>query len=47
LRAAGVDLGGNYPPPIVDLAHTRLAALAAFESIKQRGDPAAESAQIN
>ncbi|MBK1724481.1 cryptochrome/photolyase family protein [Thiocystis violacea] len=34
LRAAGVSIGGNYPAPIVDLAASRLRALAAYERIK-------------
>ena len=36
LRAAGVHLGRDYPRPVVDLAETRRAALAAFEHIKTR-----------
>lgn len=34
LVAAGVTLGQDYPYPIVDLAHGRDRALAAFESLK-------------
>ncbi len=36
LRTAGLRLGLDYPRPLVDLAKTRLEALAAFESIKRR-----------
>ncbi len=36
LAAAGLDLGGNYPHPVVDLAASRQEALAAFERIKMR-----------
>ena len=35
LRASGVRLGQSYPRPLVDLAKTRLEALAAYETIKQ------------
>ena len=34
LQAAGVRLGGTYPHPIVDLAHGRTRALAAFASVR-------------
>ncbi len=34
LAAAGVELGENYPVPIVDLAETRVRALEAFRSIR-------------
>jgi deoxyribodipyrimidine photo-lyase len=34
LRAANVDLGRDYPLPIVDLAKTRGEALAAYDQIK-------------
>ncbi|WP_295428286.1 deoxyribodipyrimidine photo-lyase [uncultured Thiodictyon sp.] len=34
LDSAGVVLGRDYPHPLVDLARSRLEALAAFESIK-------------
>ncbi|ACK49353.1 Deoxyribodipyrimidine photo-lyase [Methylocella silvestris BL2] len=34
LRGAGVELGKNYPRPIVDLAEGRARALAAFEKVK-------------
>ena len=34
LGTAGVILGRDYPPPLVDLARSRLEALAAFETIK-------------
>lgn len=33
LRAAGLRLGETYPRPIVDLKHSREAALAAFKSL--------------
>ncbi|HDP89059.1 MAG TPA: deoxyribodipyrimidine photo-lyase [Thioalkalivibrio sp.] len=36
LAAAGVRLGDNYPPSIVDLKTTRARALERFEEIKQR-----------
>jgi deoxyribodipyrimidine photo-lyase len=36
LRAAGVSLGASYPLPIVDLAESRLAALAAYDTVKSR-----------
>ncbi|MCA8991385.1 MAG: deoxyribodipyrimidine photo-lyase, partial [Planctomycetaceae bacterium] len=35
LRQANVELGGNYPEPIVDHAEARKAALNAFASIKK------------
>jgi deoxyribodipyrimidine photo-lyase len=38
LAAAGIALGRDYPRPIVDLARSRLEALAAFETLKGR-DP--------
>jgi deoxyribodipyrimidine photo-lyase len=34
LAGAGVELGGNYPRPVVDHAWARQRALAAFERIK-------------
>ncbi|WP_295389475.1 deoxyribodipyrimidine photo-lyase [uncultured Thiodictyon sp.] len=34
LRAAAITLGDEYPHPLVDLARSRLEALAAFETIK-------------
>lgn len=34
LRAAGVELGKNYPLPIVDLKSSRERALEAFQSLK-------------
>ena len=34
LNAAGVRLGEDYPPPIVDHAEARREALAAFEAVK-------------
>ncbi len=34
LRGAGVTLGSDYPFPLVDLARSRLEALAAYEVIK-------------
>ncbi|MCG6896571.1 MAG: DNA photolyase family protein [Thiocapsa sp.] len=37
LTAAGVDIGRNYPQPLVDLRSSREAALAAYEIIKARG----------
>ena len=33
-RAAGVELGGNYPAPIVEHARARADALAAFRSLR-------------
>ena len=36
LRAAGVTIGRDYPPPIVDHAASRVAALALF----RKGSPA-------
>ena len=36
LAAAGVQLGMNYPPPIVDHHEARNAALAAYEKIRAR-----------
>ena len=33
LRAAGVQIGSTYPAPIVDLAESRRAALAAYRSL--------------
>lgn len=35
LRAAGLTLGTHYPLPLVDLARSRVEALAAFETIKR------------
>jgi deoxyribodipyrimidine photo-lyase len=35
LAAAGVELGRTYPKPIVDLASSRAAALAAFQQLRQ------------
>jgi len=35
LRQAGLELGRNYPRPIVDHAEARAAALAALESIRR------------
>lgn len=35
LQEAGIKLGVNYPNPIIDLKHSREAALAAFQSLKQ------------
>jgi len=34
LAAAGVELGRDYPRPIVDFRDSRAAALAAYGSIK-------------
>ncbi len=36
LDAAGVELGRDYPRPVVDLAASRREALAAWEAIKDR-----------
>lgn len=36
LRKAGVRLGDNYPPPLVDLKQTRERALAAYREIRAR-----------
>jgi deoxyribodipyrimidine photo-lyase len=33
LQAAGVRIGSTYPAPIVDLAESRRAALAAYRSL--------------
>jgi deoxyribodipyrimidine photo-lyase len=33
LHAAGVQIGATYPAPIVDLAESRRAALAAYQSL--------------
>lgn len=35
LRQAGVELGGNYPRPVVDHTTARERALAAFEALRQ------------
>lgn len=35
LREAGIELGKQYPEPIVDLKQSRREALAAFDQIKQ------------
>ena len=37
LEYAGVELGKNYPKPIVDLKVSREAALDAFKSLKENG----------
>ena len=37
LEEAGVELGRNYPAPIVDHARARRDALAAYETIKKKG----------
>ncbi len=37
LHDAGIVLGEHYPPPIVDLADSRKAALSAWDRIKSRG----------
>ena len=34
LQAAGIELGKNYPNPVVDLKLSREKALAAFEKLK-------------
>ena len=34
LKQAGIELGSNYPEPIVDLGQSRNAALEAFKSLK-------------
>jgi deoxyribodipyrimidine photo-lyase len=39
LRRAGVELGGHYPLPMVDLAKSRAAALAAHEEMRFRAAP--------
>ena len=36
LNAAGVNLGRDYPEPVVDLSASRKAALAAFQTLKER-----------
>jgi deoxyribodipyrimidine photo-lyase len=35
LQEAGIELGANYPKPVVDLKETREAALLAFQSLKK------------
>ncbi|MDJ0922306.1 MAG: deoxyribodipyrimidine photo-lyase [Henriciella sp.] len=40
LREAGVELGANYPHPIVDHSEARTRALAAYETLKERRDAA-------
>jgi deoxyribodipyrimidine photo-lyase len=35
LGRAGVDLGGNYPAPLVDHGEARDAALAALKTIRR------------
>jgi len=35
LQAAGVELGVNYPNPIVDIKISRVEALDAFQSIRR------------
>jgi deoxyribodipyrimidine photo-lyase len=34
LRAAGVEIGANYPAPVVDIKESRERALAAFKLTK-------------
>ena len=36
LAAAGIELGRNYPAPMVDLRESRLQALAAYAMLKER-----------
>ena len=36
LQRAGVQLGKNYPPPMVDHAEARNAALAAYERVRKQ-----------
>lgn len=36
LRVAGIELGTNYPAPIVDHAEARARALAVFDALKNR-----------
>jgi len=45
LRAAGLTLGADYPPPSVDLARSRLEALAGFETIKGSTDGGQDAAR--
>ena len=35
----GVDLGGNYPEPVVDHGEARAAALAALKTLRGGGGP--------
>ena len=44
LTAAGVELGTDYPRPIVDHNEARLRALAAYQSIRQNDGSEAASA---
>jgi deoxyribodipyrimidine photo-lyase len=39
LRAAGVELGRDYPRPIVDLQQSRAAALAAYQHMRSARPP--------
>jgi deoxyribodipyrimidine photo-lyase len=36
LAAAGIELGANYPSPLVDLGETRGRALAAYATLRER-----------
>ena len=45
LAAAGVQLGRDYPAPLVDLAASRQRALAAYARIKSEAAPSAAPAQ--
>jgi deoxyribodipyrimidine photo-lyase len=44
LKAAGVELGENYPEPIVDHAQARVRALAALKAMKEDKPKAAAEA---
>ncbi len=43
LREAGLVLGGNYPAPMVDHDAARAAALAAFASLRDKGNGTGKS----
>ncbi|CAM6000371.1 unnamed protein product [Sphagnum balticum] len=45
LQAAGVELGENYPEPIVDHAQARIRALAALKAMKEDKPKAAAKAR--
>lgn len=38
LKQSGITLGAHYPNPIIDLAQSRKAALAAFQALKLAGE---------
>jgi deoxyribodipyrimidine photo-lyase len=47
LDAAGVRLGETYPSPVVDLAASRAAALAAYAEVREPVAPRAGTAGVN